>query len=437
VTAVLVTAVLLVVNALFVSAEFAVIGVSRTAVEHRASLGDRLAARVLALLTSPDQQDRFIATSQLGITLASLGLGMFGEHTLAAWLEPRLGWPPLANVVAAHTLAGVLAIAALTYLHIFLGETVPKALAIASAERVIRGLYWPMRLVFFALYPFVFVLNGIGNAGLRLLGVRRQTGAPDQVYTPEELQIIVEESAEGGALRAESGLLLHELLEFGDLTAGEAMVPRVRVVGIPAGASPAEVQALLIKHHHTRYPIFEGDLDHIVGMLHVKDLLRRLLTGDAVGTSDLRPMPVVPESATLDVVLQTMQRSQAHLAVVIDEHGGTAGVISLEDLFEEVVGEIDEGVPAAPPIVADPDGTITVAGTVRVDELGQQFDLDLAHDEVDSVSGLILMVLGRPPVVGDTVEYGRVRLEVLSTRGHGVQQARATLLPPPAGAPGS
>ena len=207
------------------------------------------------------------------------------------------------------------------------------------------------------------------------------------------------------------------------------MVPRVRVVGIPVGATPDFIRRVLRTHHHARYPIYEGDLDHIVGMLHVKDLLRRMLADEPVGGDDLRPMPVVPESATLDAVLETMQRSQAHLAIVIDEHGGTAGVISLEDLFEEVVGEIDEGIPAAPPILAAPDGTVTVAGTVRLDELGHQFDLDLSHDEVDSVSGLILAILGRPPVVGDVVDYGRIRLEVTAISGRGVRQARATLLP--------
>lgn len=428
-TAALIVTGLLVVNALFVAAEFAVIGVSRTAIDHRASQGDRLARRVLALLTSARDQDRFIATAQLGITLASLGLGMYGEHTLAAWLEPRLAASPAAAFVAAHSLAAVVAIAALTYLHILLGESMPKAVALASAQASVRWLYWPMRVAQAVLYPFVVSLNGVGAWGLRLLGISRQSSSPDQVYTPEELQIIVEESAQGGALRAESGRLLHELLEFGDLTAGEAMVPRVRVIGIPVGATPDEVRGLLRSHHHARYPIYEGDLDHIAGMLHVKDLLKRLLADQPITATDLRPMPMVPESAALDVVLATMQRAQAHLAIVLDEYGGTAGVISLEDLFEEVVGEIDEGVPAPPPIEPRPDGTVSVAGTARLDELGHAFDLDLAHDDVDSVSGLILAQLGRPPVVGDVVEYARVRLAVTATRGRGVSRATATLLP--------
>lgn len=431
ITAIVIIFALLLANALFVGAEFAIIGASRTAVEHHANVGDARAKRVLRLLTSTVEQDRFIATAQLGITLASLGLGMYGEHKLAAWLTPRLALPAIESVIAAHSLASVLAIAGLTYMHIFLGEMVPKALALSQAERTILAVYWPMRLVLFVFYPLVFALNAAGNLGLRILGVPRRADAPEQVYTPEELQIIVEESAEGGALRAESGELLSELLAFGDRTAAEAMIPRVKVLGIPVGATPDDLRKIVTSYRHTRYPVYEGDLDHIVGMLHVKDLLRRILNNESVAVTDLRQMPVVPESATLDQVLSTMQRLQAHLAIVIDEHGGTAGVISLEDLFEEVVGEIDEGA-ASPPIAETADGFVNVLGTVRLDELGRHFDLDLVHEEVDSVSGLIMAIAGRPPVVGDVVDYNRVRFEVTATIGLGVKQARVRLLPPDA-----
>jgi CBS domain containing-hemolysin-like protein len=232
-------------------------------------------------------------------------------------------------------------------------------------------------------------------------------------------------------MRAEAGSILSELLEFGDLTAGQVMVPRVRVIGIPLNATSSQIRDVVARHHHTRYPIYDGDLDHIVGMLHVKDLLQPILAGDPISTAVVRPMPVVPETSTLDVVLLTMQKAAAHLAIVIDEHGGTAGVVSLEDLFEEVVGEIDEGTPYAPPLVSAPDGSATVAGTLRLDELGSHFRSRPAHEEVDSVSGLILTLLGRPPVVGDAVVYDRVRLEVTATSGRGVRQARAILLPPP------
>lgn len=427
-TLVLITGLLLLANALFVAAEFAVIGAPKTVLEQRAKSGDRLSVRLLALLTSPIKQDRYIATAQVGITLASLGLGMYGEHTLAQWLEPKLHGIGISGVVPVHGAASILAIGVLTYLHIFVGEMVPKAIALARAERTARVVYAPMQIVFYALYPFVIALNAIGNACLRLLGVRRQEPSPDQFYTPDELRIIVEESQEGGALRAESGWLLRELFEFGDRTAGQAMVPRVRVSGIPVGAPAEEVRRIVAARRHTRYPIYDGDLDHIVGMLHVKDLLRRLIADEAIAPGDVRPMPVVPITSALDDVLATMQKTHAHMAIVIDEHGGTAGIVTLEDLFEEVVGEIDEGLPAAPLLVPAPDGSVRVEGTVRLDELGQHFGLDLEHEEVESVSGLVLERLGRPPDVGDVVEYDRLRLEVLATSGRGVKEVRAWLV---------
>src|SRR5262249_41654371 len=156
-------------------------------------------------------------------------------------------------------------------------------------------------------------------------------------------------------------------------------------------------------------PVFEGDLDHIVGMVHVKDLLRKLVQHEDMRASDAKQMPVVPETAALDDVLTTMQRAQAHLALVVDEHGGTAGIVSLEDLFEEVVGDIEEGLRGAPGLLPLADGSVRVAGTARLDEVGQYFDLPLEHEEVDSVSGLVLAELDRPAVVGDVVDYGRIQ----------------------------
>lgn len=425
-TVVLIVVLLLLANALFVAAEFAIVAVPRTAVESRASQGEGLSRRLLALLLSPLQRDRFIATAQFGISVASLGLGMYGEHTLATWAEARL--EPLvgaASVITAHTLATTAAIGTLTYLHIFVGEMIPKALALGHAEATARMVFWPMRLLLFAFYPVVVGLDGIGTLGLRLVGVRRQKDTHEESYSPEELQLIVEESEAGGALRAESGRLVRELFDFGDLTAAEAMVPRVRVVGIPVGTSPEALRHLLLRHRHTRYPVYDGDLDHIVGMLHVKDLLRRLMTGERITAADVRPLPVVPETSSLDSVLTTMERAHAHMAVVIDEHGGTAGVLSLEDLAEEVVGEIDEGVPQTPRLVTLPDGGVVASGTLRLDELGQHFNVDLQHDEVDSVSGLVMALLDRPPVIGDVVEFDRFQFTVLAVSGHGAREVKA------------
>jgi CBS domain containing-hemolysin-like protein len=415
---------LIVLNGLFVAAEFAMIGAPKTAVEHRAGQGDRVAQRLLHVLESPQQQDQYIATAQLGITLASLALGMYGEPRVAALLEPSLAALPYGSTAV----AGGLALAALTFAHILLGEIAPKNLALQYAQGVSRAVYWPMRVTLAVFYPFVRLMNGIANAGLRLMGIHRQENVREEFYTAEELQLVVRESEQGGAIHADAARLLRELFEFGDLRAGQAMVPRVRIVGVPLGAAPDEVRRLIASARHTRYPVFEGDLDHVLGIVHVKDLLRRLTADEPVDASDVLPMPVVPDTAPLDDVLTTIQRADSHVAVVVDEHGGTAGLISVEDLFEEVVGDIDEGPAPSAGLVPLSDGSVRVPGTLRLDELGQHFNLALEHEEVDSVSGLVLARLGRPPLVGDVVDYGRLRLEVASVSGLGVREVRAWLV---------
>ncbi|MEO7191672.1 MAG: hemolysin family protein [Vicinamibacterales bacterium] len=426
----LVSLLFVILNAIFVAAEFALIAAPKPTLEHQARSGDRLAARLLAVLTSPVRQDRYIATAQLGITLASLGLGMYGEHALAAFIEVRLGHVPLVG----HAAAGAaLSLGFLTVVHIVIGEMVPKGVALQRPARMARLAHVPMQVMLRVLYPFVAVSNMLARFCLRLFGIRRQENIHEQIYTPEELQLIVEESERGGAIGGDAGKIVRELFEFGDLTASQVMVPRVRVVGIPVGATPDEIQSFVLQHRRTRYAVYEGDLDHIVGMLHAKDLLRLLVGRESVSAAEVRRIPVVPETASLDDVLASLQTVRAHMAVVIDEHGGTAGILNLEDLFEEVVGDIDEGAPSEADLSPQPDGSALVAGTVRLDELGENFDLALEHEEVDSVSGLVLAVLGRPPEVGDVITHGRLRLEVTAISGRGVQQARASVLPDPAG----
>ncbi len=419
--------VLILLNGLFVAAEFAIVGAPRAAIDARAATGNRLAISVQALLREPRRQDRYIATAQLGITVASLGLGMYGEHVLAEGIYTLLGRPGMPVWLASHGLASVLAIAVLTYFHIVVGEMVPKSLALQHAERMALWVTPPMLWIKTVVFPLVVALNGIGNGILRLFGINRQERSVDQYYTAEELQLVVQESEELGALRTESGRMLQELFEFGDLTAGQVMVPRVRVIGIPAGSTPDRIRELLGRSPHTRYPIVENDLDHIVGMIHIKDLLRLLLGDEPISASVARPLPLVPETAALDSVLTTMRGQRTQMAVVIDEHGGTAGIVTLEDLFEEVVGDIEEGTPDNKPMLRDREGRLRVPGTMRLDELGDQFDLDLEHEEVDSVSGLVLTLLGRPAEIGDAVRYDRLLIEVTAVKGHGVEQCAVSL----------
>ncbi|MBA2557145.1 MAG: HlyC/CorC family transporter [Chloroflexi bacterium] len=420
-------AALILLNGVFVMAEFAIVGAPRAAIGARAARGDRLARLVQGVLSDPRRQDRYIATAQLGITLASLGLGMYGEHVLADAIYGLLGASGAATWLVSHGVASVLAVGILTYFHIVIGEMVPKSLALQQAEQMVRWITPPMIWTTALLFPLVLILNGIGNRLLRTVGVNRQVQNPDRFYTSEELQLIVQESGELGALRSQPTQMLQELFEFGDLTAGQVMVPRVRISGIPAGMPPGGIRDLLRETAHTRYPVYERDLDHIVGMVHIKDLLGLLLRKEAVTAEHTRPVPVVPETAPLDAVLSVMRQERTQMAIVIDEHGGTAGMVTLEDLFEEVVGEIEEGAGAGGHVYRDRRGRLRVPGTMRVEEVGQEFDLDLEHEDVDSVSGLVLALLGRTPAMGDTVTYDRLEFEVTAVKGHGVEECAVSL----------
>jgi CBS domain containing-hemolysin-like protein len=416
---------LILANALFVAAEFAIVGAPRAAIEHEAAQGSLLAQRVAKILGDPRRQDRYIATTQIGISIASVGLGMYGEHALAQWIEAGLA--PLGELqwVAVHTLASIGAVALLTYFHIVVGEMVPKALALQRAQRTVLFVSPVIEGLQTAILPLVVGLNAAGNGLLTLIGIERQEVDAERYHSTEELQLIIKESQEGGMLRGEAGALLRELFEFGDLSAVEVMVPRVRLVGIPVGTDVDELRQIVRHAPHTRYVVYAGDLDHIIGSIHIKALLRHFVARRPVTANDARPLPYVPETMPIDEVLSSMRRQRAQMAVVMDEHGGTAGVVTIGDLFEEVVGEIEEN-RGDEPMRHDAAGRLIVDGTVRLRDAGEALGLTLAHGDVQSISGLVLMLLGRPAAVGDAVAWNGVRVEVLSVDGRGVGQAAVT-----------
>lgn len=218
--------------------------------------------------------------------------------------------------------------------------------------------------------------------------------------------------------------MLKELFEFGALTAGQVMVPRVKITGIPVDISEEDLKDYVAKSFHTRYPVYEGDLDHIIGMIHIKDILDRLNNGLPLKPEVTHSVPYIPETATLDMIFTVMKKAKTQIAVVMDEYGGTAGLVTVEDLFEEVVGDINEGT-GSKNIFSDKNGKLHVAGTVRLDELGEELNLILEHEEVDTVSGLVLSVLGRPPKVGEIIMYKGIRFEVTAVEGHGVKECIA------------
>ncbi|HET6612516.1 MAG TPA: hemolysin family protein [Kofleriaceae bacterium] len=408
-------------NAFFVAAELAVIGAPHAAIEQRAAEGNAGAKRVFGVLSDPIRQDRYIATAQLGITAASLALGMLAEHQIALWLEVALSGVGLSAAVI-HSVAIIVAVMLLTYLHVVFGEMIPKAIALESSVRASLFLEPPMRVMSWAFYPAVVALSFIGDAVVRAFGLSRARG-PEH-YSPEELQIIVRESEAGGLIRPEAAQVVGELLDLSRLTAWEVMVPRVKVRGLEIGAPLADTLAAVRRWPHTRYPVFARDLDHIVGLVHIKDIVRRGRKHQPIAQSDVRSIPFVPGTANLSEVFAIMRDGRRQLVVVMDEHGGTAGILTLTDLFDEVVGEIDEK-PVRPAIQSGRGG-IVVAGTMRLDELGELLSRDLEHEEVDTVSGLVLALTGRPPEVGDGVTYAGLAFTVTEVAGHGVGRARVS-----------
>lgn len=421
--------VLVALNGLFVAAEFAIVGAPRAVIAARAQAGDTFARRIAAILNDPIRLDRYVATAQLGITFASLGLGMYGEHTLAAFITDwllALGVAETGALITAHGLAVVLAIVAITYLHIVLGEMIPKALALGHPVPVALWVTPPMLVIGLVLYPLVRGLNRTGSFLLGLAGVERGLSV-EHYLEAEELESIARESREGGLLSAETGRIFEELSDFNAITAGQAMVPRVHTHGIPADANDARLREILPLHRHTRYPVYDGDLDRIIGTVHIKELLTALQTGRGLEPGLIRATAYLPETATLDDVLTAMERVHNQMIVVMDEHGGTAGIVTIEDICAEAVGDVEEGADDIPDVLPLGPDRFQVRGLVRLDTLGTVIGRELESAEVDSVSGLILSELGRPPKVGDRIHWNGLSFQVTSLHGRGVREAIVSL----------
>ena len=444
VTILLIVLVLVLINGLYVASEFAVIGVSRASVAADAEAGNRASRRVQSILVDPRQQDRYIAATQLGVTFASLGLGMYGEQSMATqlmiWLEPMgdSAW------VSAHLLASIVAVGVMTVLHVVLGEMVPKSIALANPLKAVQFTVSVGLATKLLLFPLVVLLEWMGNRIMRLFGIDRSE-AHAHLHTAEDLMQIVRASQEGGELTTESGKALGEMFDFASLKAEEVMVPRVSIHGLTLGASPDEIRQVLKEGQHTRYPVHEEDLDEIIGMVHIRDLLRLLRNSEPLESEVVRPITFVPETMPVDRVLGTMRREKIHIVIVMDEQGGTAGLLTVKDLFEEVVGKIEEGaveIEGRVEAFRDEDGRMHVLGTLRIDELEEVLEAEFpsfARDEqvdaegvigadllpptdAETVSGLVLLQLGRPARVGDTVVHGEIRLVVIEVEGRGVRQ---------------
>ena len=424
-------------NGLFVAVEFAVVASSRTRMAQLANEGSASAAKVMRILTDARGQTRFIIMAQLGITLSSLGLGMYGEHTIAEWILALLEQygveMGLINVATAHSAALVLAIGLMTYLHVVFGEVMPKSLALQAPEATALRVINPFWVIERTFSPVIYVLNAVARAITRACGVPERD-EQDRMISPQELELIVEESFEEGLIAPSEQLYIENILDMRERTVGQVMTPRTRIVGISAVETEQEILRLVCASNHSRYPIYDGDLDQIRGFFHVKDLARHLQNGAEAGPLDLRkmarnrPVIVVPETLSLDMMLVRFRAEKGALAVVIDEFGGTAGIVTFEDLLEEVVGEIqDEFDVERAPFEFVGDRRLRVDGSLLLHELNQHFDINYDEEEVDTVGGLIMAHLGRIPEVGDVVELDGVRYEVEQVAGRAVDSVLVEL----------
>jgi CBS domain containing-hemolysin-like protein len=426
---------LIVLNGLFVAVEFAVVASSRTRLAQLADEGSSAANRVLLILSDTKWQTRFIIMAQLGITLASLGLGMYGEHTIAEWILSPLEHYSRLTEVTAHSVASIIAIGLMTYLHVVLGEVVPKSIALQAPEATALRVIGPVSVIERIFSPAIFVLSLIASGIMRLVGIP-QADAGDRLFSAEELEIIVGESYESGLIESAEQLYIENILDMRERTVGQVMTPRTRIVGISVDEDPAHAVDIACDSLHSRYPIYQENLDTIIGLLHIKDLARQQLHDD--GPLDLRemakhhPVIAVPETLSLELMLDHFRREKATLAVVIDEFGGTAGIVTTEDLIEEVVGEIqDEFDEESAPFEVLGDRELRVQGSLLLDELNQHFDLGLEHSEIYTVGGLIMSLLGQIPEAGDEATTAGVTFTVESVEGRAVESVRV-LLPEPA-----
>jgi CBS domain containing-hemolysin-like protein len=428
--AVLVGVALLIVaiNAFFVAAEYGFVRVRVTRIEDLVQRGVPRAAAAREVLR---HLDAAISSCQLGITLASLGLGWIGEPAFAHLLEPLFGWAGTFRAGASHTAAIVMAFLLISYLHVVLGELVPKTVAITYAESTALAVSWPLRIFRFAFYPLIALMNGSANFVVRLLGLTAPTES-SLAHSEAELRMILAVSRKSGALSEAHGRLLSAALDFPDRAVRQIMVPRGDVLWLDANRSYAESVARAREYRHTRNPLCDGTIDRIIGIVHVKDLF--IQPPPSIGAPTLaalarRPL-FVPENAKIQQALALFQRQKFHLGIVVDEYGGTAGLITLEDILEELIGEIqDEFDQEVPKIQSGPDGRLLLDASLTIEELKAASGIrDEVDEDVDTVGGLVLARLGRIARVGDAVPFGPRSLEVVRVRGRRI--LRVALSPP-------
>jgi magnesium and cobalt exporter, CNNM family len=415
----LAVAALILLNGYFVAAEYALVTARRTRIQELAQKGNRRARAVLRILADPP---RFIAAMQLGVTGASLAIGALGEQVLARVFDPLF----------ASVVAFALAFLIITFLHVVVGELVPKGIALGYSDRVALAVSTPVRAFFVVFKPLIWVLQRSSEIALRALGLT-PPGGELEVYSEAELKMLLSRSTEEGELEHQEQEMLYKVFDFADKEVSTVMVPRPEVVALSIEMPPEEALAAVIDSPYTRYPVYRDALDEIVGVLHVRDLFSALVDRGIAGVQLeqlLRPAHIVPETKDLAALLTEFRRTNQHMAIVVDEYGELEGIATLEDLLEEIVGEIEDEFDLPDESVEQlPDGRMRIHGTFPIDDFNEQFGRALPIEDYHTIGGFVFGLLGRAPEPGDEVEADGCRFKVLDVEGSRIERLEVELVP--------
>ncbi|MFN2636058.1 MAG: hemolysin family protein [Gemmatimonadaceae bacterium] len=422
---------LVLLNAFFVGAEFALVRSRRTRLEAMTRSGDRLARFAVRAASNIS---RILSASQLGVTLASLGLGWVAEATVGEVFADLFARLPFAIELSMRlTLGATVALILVTYLHVVFGELTPKAAALNHPEALARWLAPPLLLFAWITTPFTYFLNKSSQVILRVLG-QEKAGSEEAVHSPEEIRLLVEQSQESGQMQAHDADLIDAVFEFSEKNAREVMTPRTELVALPVEATLSEVLGVVQESGLSRYPVYDESIDNIIGVVLAKDLLKLLAPRANTDAFDLpsimRPVHVIPGSREVEEVLADFKRLKEHMAIVLDEYGGTAGVVTMEDLLEEIVGEIldeyDTPEDAEAPLHTRAGETL-VPGSTHIGELNEHFSLTVPDEDYTTIGGYVFGVLGRLPLVGDRVLAGGAIFTVREMDGRRIESLAVDL----------
>ncbi len=434
--------ILITLNGLFVAAEIGTVGARRARIAQEAATGSRPARLLMPILESPNRLDDYIAACQLGITLSSLMLGYYGKAVITPLVEPLLTGSGLVAQAAAVSIAATGVLVVLTVIQVALSELAPKTVGIQFPEPTALLLVSPVNWAMVLLRPLIWFFNGSGRLFLRLVGLRAVSEG-FHIHAPEEILMMVQESGAGGVLREGEAELLENTLRLRQRSLRHVIVPRTQLLAAPVDLPAADLLRLLAQSSHSRLPLYEGTVDNIVGVVHLKDLLCLEIAPDteteaAAGpwsqggtVRDLmRVPPYVPESASVLNVFRQLQAERFQMAVVIDEYGGTAGIVTSEDLVEEIFGDIaDEFDADSQEVALASDGRLHLAGDVALETLSHLLDSELEFDDVDTLGGAILAELGAIPEQGQVVRLHQFDFKVEEVSGYAVTQVSVALPP--------